>query len=305
LQLNNQKDEVNQVLEDKNATLDEVLEETMKLNERELAVALGSDLGKSERVLLDLLAMVLEKDEMTTEFTKEQHGFYFKAIELHAILNDRRTHEYNDACFRRLKDFITKAPPSDYQKPPVFQTIYAFLSALYRKLNVRNTMSQHFAQIAEIKASIDSNYFSINYSEHYIKEKEMELQVLDDKIKRVRQRDNKLSKKIEVAEISHMRTQHIFDRVDDYGRKVEQKLDRIVERVRTLQGDCILLAASICFLGYFSSEERMEYRSEIAKHINDNIGTQCSKEWLIEGKNRDPKIQNKMFKSILKEYGLR
>lgn len=145
----------------------------MKLNERELAVALGSDLAKSERVLLDLLAMVLEKDEMTTEFNKQDHGaFFMDAQELHNILNDRRTHEYNDACFRRLKDFITKAPPSDYQKPPVFQTIYTFLSALYRKLNVRNTMSQQWGQIAEIKASIDSNYFSINYSEHYIKEKE-------------------------------------------------------------------------------------------------------------------------------------
>ena len=35
----------------------------------------------------------------------------------------------------------------------------------------------------------------------YIKDKEAELQGLDDKIKRVRQRDDKLSKKIEVAEI--------------------------------------------------------------------------------------------------------
>jgi hypothetical protein len=32
-------------------------------------------------------------------------------------------------------------------------------------------MSQQFNQIAEIKGSKDSNYFSINYSEHYIKEK--------------------------------------------------------------------------------------------------------------------------------------
>ena len=132
-------------MQDKNATLDEVLEETKRLNERELAVALGPDLGKSERALLDVLAMVLEKDETTTDFSKEHHGFYFKSQELHAILKDRRTHEYNDGCFRRLKDFITKAPPSDYQKPPVFQLIYGYLSALYRKLNVRNTMSQQFA----------------------------------------------------------------------------------------------------------------------------------------------------------------
>jgi hypothetical protein len=102
-----------------------------------------------------------------------------------------------------------------------------------------------------------------------------------------------------------MRTQHIFDSVSEYGQKVKLKLERITERVRALQGDCILLAASVCFLGYFSSDERMAYRSEIAKHINEVEFIPCSKEWFIEGKSPNPKIQNKMFKSILKEYGLR
>jgi len=78
-------------------------------------------------------------------------------------------------------------------------------------------MFQQFQQISEIKANIDSNYFSINYSEHYIKEKQTELTALDEKILRVQERDGKLSKKIEVAEISHMRTQHIFDSVKEYG----------------------------------------------------------------------------------------
>ena len=78
-------------------------------------------------------------------------------------------------------------------------------------------MQQQFTQISEIKSSIDSNYFSVNYSERYIKERKNELQVLENKNKRVKERDNKLVKKIEVAEISHMRTQHIFGSVKEYG----------------------------------------------------------------------------------------
>lgn len=189
-----------------------------RLTARDLNVVSGADFSKPEHALLSILAMILEKDERVQEFEKDVHGVYFiDARELFEILNDRRSHEFNDACFRRLKDFITKSQPSDYQKAAIFKTTYAFLSELYRKLNVRNTMSQQFAQIAEIEAGIDSNDFSINYSEQYIKEKQVELQVLDEKIKRVKQRDNKLSKKIEVAEISHMRTQHIFDSVKEYG----------------------------------------------------------------------------------------
>jgi hypothetical protein len=57
------------------------------------------------------------------------------------------------------------------------------------------------------------------------------LQVLNEKILRVQQRDGKLSKKIEVAEISHMRTQHIFESVKEYGQKVKLKLDRINSRL--------------------------------------------------------------------------
>jgi hypothetical protein len=67
-------------------------------------------------------------------------------------------------------------------------------------------MSVQLGLIKEIKSSIGSNTFSISYSEHYIQEKEAELLTLNDKIVRVVQRDNKLGKKIEVAEISHMRT---------------------------------------------------------------------------------------------------
>jgi hypothetical protein len=57
---------------------------------------------------------------------------------------------------------------------------------------------------------IDSSKFSISYSEQYIRERNAELKVLEDKISRVRQRDGKLSKKIEVAEISSMRTHAIY-----------------------------------------------------------------------------------------------
>ena len=89
---------------------------------------------------------------------------------------------------------------------PLFKCLYSYLSELFRKLNVRNTMSQQYARIAEIKASIETHDFSIRYSERFIREKELRLQKLEEKLERVQRRDGELSKKIEVAEISHMRT---------------------------------------------------------------------------------------------------
>ena len=129
-------------MEDKNATLDAILEETKKLSEHELNMVFKTDLPKPERSLLDLLAMILDESEYSLEFVKEHHGVVFsEPEELYAILDDRRNHEFNEGCFRRLKDFIT-APPSDFQKPQIFHIIFTYLSTLYRKLNVRNTMKQ-------------------------------------------------------------------------------------------------------------------------------------------------------------------
>jgi len=86
--------------------------------------------------------MIIDKDERTVEYEKDAHEFYFlETAEFYDILNRRRNFDFNDPCFRRLKEFITKSQPSDYQKPVIFKALYAYLSELYRKLNVRNTMS--------------------------------------------------------------------------------------------------------------------------------------------------------------------
>ena len=69
-------------------------------------------------------------------------------------------------------------------------------------------------------------------------------------------------------------------------------------RLNCLAGDCIILSASICFLGFFSSEERIEIRAQIAKFIEDVEKVPSSPVWMGEG------LQKSMFKAILKEYGL-
>jgi len=69
-----------------------------------------------------------------------------------------------------------------------------------------------------------------------------------------------LSRKIEEAEISHMRTEHIYDNVEKYSLKQEKRLDGVTKRSKTLLGDSILLAASVVFLGPFAPEERDSVR---------------------------------------------
>jgi hypothetical protein len=79
--------------------------------------------------------------------------------------------------------------------------------------------------------------------------------------------ENKLSKKIEEAEISHMRTDHIFENINNYAEKIMQKLKRIQTRIETLTGDCMILAASVCYLGGFSVTDRNLLRKEMSETL--------------------------------------
>jgi hypothetical protein len=64
----------------------------------------------------------------------------------------------------------------------------------------------------------------------------------------------------------------------------------INSRIQSLLGDCIVLSCSICFLGFFSSDERMDIRNEIVKFVSEVQDIRCSKDWTIDGKVTNPKI---------------
>jgi len=103
------------VLEDKNAGLNEVLDDIQKLNERDVSSIVSVEVSKSEQALLNIFAMIIDKratkgNGAILEYEKDVHDICFlDPQELYNNLNDRRSFEFNKACFKRLKDFITKS----------------------------------------------------------------------------------------------------------------------------------------------------------------------------------------------------
>ena len=111
LQLRNQMQEVDQVLEDKNISLAECIEQISKLRDREVSnlAANSHSLGKNDQLLLGILAMLIEKDDRIDDFEEATHAPYFvNADELANILEDRARFNYDDPCFKKLKEFISK-----------------------------------------------------------------------------------------------------------------------------------------------------------------------------------------------------
>jgi len=91
--------------------LGQVLDEIFKLNERDVNQVVSiHELSKPEQALLNILIMIIEKDDQKAEYDKEQHDVHFLDTgEFYEVLKERRSYEFNDACFKKLKDFITKS----------------------------------------------------------------------------------------------------------------------------------------------------------------------------------------------------
>ena len=73
-----------------------------------------SEFTKHEQALLNMVMMIIEKDP-SIEFDRDLHdNFFLESDEFHAILQERRNYEYNNACFKVLKEFVTKSSQSEF-----------------------------------------------------------------------------------------------------------------------------------------------------------------------------------------------
>ena len=95
----------------------------MGLRDRDLQVYVNLDdsLTKNELQLLQVLAVLLEKDVMVAEFDSDLHGpLLANAEEFGYLLQDRATNcNYDDSILRKMKEFVSKYTVGDFpQKGP-------------------------------------------------------------------------------------------------------------------------------------------------------------------------------------------
>lgn len=67
-------------------------------------------------------------------------------------------------------------------------------------------------------------------------------------------------KRLDMKEIKSMRNEQNLRALIKQGKKSEQKLDKVMIRMKNLEGDSLILACSVAYLGAFSITERNEFR---------------------------------------------
>lgn len=88
-----------------------------------------------------------------------------------------------------------------------------------------------------------------------IKEKNMKTEMRD------------VIKRIDMKDIKTLRNDYKLKSLLKLGKKSESKLDKVKIRMKNLEGDSIILACSVAYLGAFSVNERMEFRKILAEML--------------------------------------
>jgi len=74
-------------------------------------------------------------------------------------------------------------------------------------------------------------------------------------------------KKYDMKEMKILRNDHKLKSLIKSGAKSENKHDKVKIRMKNLEGDSLILACSVAYLGAFSINERMEIRKQIAEKL--------------------------------------
>jgi hypothetical protein len=100
-----------------------------------------------------------------------------------------------------------------------------------------------------------------------MKEIREEVEDLLIKEKNMKNEMRDILRKIDMKEIKNLRNEYKLKSLIKQGKKSESKLDKVKIRIKNLEGDCLILACSIVYLGVLSLSERMEFRKQMSEKL--------------------------------------
>ena len=248
--------------------------------------------------------MLQDRDDQS--LTKnEAVEIFLQKDEVITMLDQKRNEQFSRGVFERLHEFASTRIAGEFEGKPLIFLLYTYVVELYRKLNIKNTMAATFNRIKEMRQNVDTNIFSINYIQKANEQRQREMQMHKSRLADLDIAGSKLSRKIEEAELSYMRTDQIHLKIEEYSIRIGHKLQSVISRSQTLVGDSILLAASIVYLGIFAPEEREQFRAQLYEYLYKVRKIQCNKIWIETSSSQTANPNKSMFIQVLKDLGLR
>ena len=139
----------------------------------------------SEGRLLDIMMVIILIQEKGKHKIADIKMYFEQKEELKGILLERKEYRFDDAVLARVKQYINTYTINDYERQ-LFKVLFRFIMELFRKLNVRNTMSSTIQKITDIEEKINNAKLTITYAQKAIGEKQGELEQLSSACERMK-----------------------------------------------------------------------------------------------------------------------
>lgn len=86
-------------------------------------------------------------------------------------------------------------------------------------------------------------------------------------------------RKVDIKDIKSLRNEHKLKSLLKHAKKSESKLDKVKIRMKNLEGDSLILAASVVYLGPLSVAERIEVRKQLSERLLTERSIEVSEYW--------------------------
>ena len=137
-----------------------------------------------------------------------------------------------------------------------------------------------------IQAELDIAYYN-NMIEDYKEE-------LEDLLIKQRNLDEDLQHKTRSITEDEARDEQVYKEILQSLKKAEGKLVKSKIRMKNLLGDCLMISASINYLGNLSQDEKTQLRKTMAQMLFTEKGIEVSEYWHSENENDNAKMFKKL-----------
>jgi hypothetical protein len=86
-------------------------------------------------------------------------------------------------------------------------------------------------------------------------------------------------RKLDMKEVRALSNDHRLKQLLKYAKRSESKLDKIKIRLKNLDGDSLILACSLVYLGPLSLPEKIEARKQLAEKLMHEKNIEVSEYW--------------------------
>jgi len=246
--------------------------------------------------LIKTLGKIINEDSKGFKSKQEYEILFTDSKHLWNTLNLKKDREQANDVFDALKQFIVRYSVLDYSSRPLLKNFYKYLLEIYRKLNLKNSYGQHIQKINDIKAQTSEQEISIEKRKVESNNKKLELL---EKYFEYKNSITDLSHVISSTEISNVRSAQIINSITEITAIAKEKLKKTQQRLSSILGDCIIFACTVTYLGVFSHEKKIIFRTSL-KETLENFSIECSPEW----ESTDSEVHCSLFREILEENGI-